>query len=345
MTESGSYYSRELPPSLAPGSRRVLVAEDDAVYRLLLQRLLQRASFQVTTVPNGIAALQAAQCDNAPRLLIFDWMMPGMCGPEICRRLRREHTAQPYQYILLLTSKDAKTDTVAGLEAGADDYLTKPVDYQELLARLRAGTRILELQDRLLNTQKELEYLATHDPLTGLWNRLAWKKLLTAEFERAHRNATNVAVLMVDVDHFKAVNDTYGHSAGDAVLHKIGETLRSLVRAYDHVGRYGGEEFLILAQQLSRNAVFDYADRIRATLAQTKVIYEGSPISVTVSIGVMFAELLPDGSPDMMVRAADRALYEAKSRGRNCVFLESISPAAEPSAGACTSQVPEAQLV
>ena len=142
MTESALSH-RELSGSQVPDTNRVLVAEDDAVYRCLLQRLLQRASFQVTTVADGTEALRAAQAEHAPRLLIFDWVMPGMSGPEICRRLRQEHTTQPYQYILLLTSKGAKTDTVAGLEAGADDYLIKPVDYQELLARLRAGTRYL----------------------------------------------------------------------------------------------------------------------------------------------------------------------------------------------------------
>ncbi len=326
----------DLPPSHSERSpapavpREILVAEDDVLYRHLLEKLLQRASFSVITVANGLDALTAAQADEAPRLLILDWMMPGMSGPEVCCRLRQERTTQPYQYIILLTAKDAKTDTIAGLEAGADDYLTKPVDYQELLARLRTGTRILELEDRLLTTQKEMEYQATHDSLTGLWNRPAWKKLLVAEFERAYRNATSVAVLMIDLDHFKSVNDSYGHHAGDAVLDKVGELLRSLVRSYDYAGRYGGDEFIILAQELSPDAVSDYAERIRTTLAQTKVMRQGCSISLTVSIGVAFAERLQERSPDEMVRLADRALYVAKDRGRNCVFLDSIPPLALP---------------
>ena len=324
MTESSSAH-RELSLSQAPNTNRVLVAEDDAVYRCLLQRLLQRASFEVTTVADGTAALQAAQAEHAPRLLIFDWMMPGLSGPEICRRLRQERVTQPYQYIVLLTSKGAKTDTVTGLEAGADDYLIKPVDYQELLARLRAGTRILELEDRLLTAQKEMEYQATHDSLTGLWNRPAWKKLLGAEFERAYRNATSIAVLMVDLDHFKSVNDTYGHHAGDAILNKVGDVLQSLVRAYDHAGRYGGDEFIVIAPELSYSSALDYAERIRATLAQTNVIYEGSPIPSTVTIGVAFAAKLSERSSDVMVHMADCALYRAKARGRNCVFVESIA--------------------
>jgi two-component system cell cycle response regulator len=314
-------------------TREILVAEDDAIYRHLLQTLLQRASFSVITVADGLAALGAAQAENAPRLLIFDWMMPGMSGPEVCRRLRQERTTQPYQYILLLTSKDAKSDTIAGLEAGADDYLTKPVDYQELLARLRTGTRILELEDRLLGAQKQMEYQATHDSLTGLWNRPAWKKLLTAEFERASRNATSVAVLMIDLDHFKLVNDTYGHSAGDAVLKNIGDVLHSLVRSYDHAGRYGGDEFIVIAPELSQDSAFDYADRIRATLAQITVNHEGVALSPTVTIGVGFADRVYERSPDIMVHLADHALYQAKARGRNCVFLDSLPlPAAPPGA-------------
>ena len=304
--------------------RKILVAEDDPIYRHLLRALLERASFSVATVADGVSALREAQAEDAPRLLILDWMMPGMSGIEVCRRLRQEQTKHPYQYIILLTAKDAKADTVAGLESGADDYLTKPVDYQELLARLRAGTRILELEDRLVTVQKEMEYQATHDSLSGLWNRPAWKRLLGAEFERAYRNATSVAVLMIDLDHFKAVNDTFGHTAGDALINKVGEVLRSLVRAYDHVGRYGGDEFILLAQELSLDRVFDYADRIRTTLAQTQVVHDGATISLTVTIGAAFANILQEHSPDSMIRMADRALYKAKARGRNCVFVDSI---------------------
>lgn len=320
MQECEASPERNAPAVSSRDSARVLVAEDDPVYRRALQTLLARASFAVDTVDNGLDALRACRKPDAPRVVILDWMMPGMSGPEVCRALRAE-TGERYQYIILLTAKDAKTDTVTGLEAGADDYLTKPFDAQELLARLRAGTRILELQDKLLGAKKEMEYLATHDPVTGLWNRTAWNKLLVAEFERAHRNADTLAVLMIDIDHFKLVNDNFGHAAGDAVLENMGEMLRALVRAYDVVGRYGGEEFIIIAQQTSERSTQEYADRIRIALAEAAVDNGNASLTVTVSIGCAFAANLAHCTPEGMIRSADEALYAAKARGRNCVVV------------------------
>jgi diguanylate cyclase (GGDEF)-like protein len=322
-----------LPVDAPLQRQRVLVAEDDPLYRRALERLLERASYEVDTVDNGVEALRASLKSDAPRLLILDWVMPGMPGPEVCRALRHNATGERYQYILLLTAKDAKADTVTGLEAGADDYLTKPFDSQELLARLRVGTRILELQDKLLCAKKEMEYLATHDPMTGLWNRLAWNRLLVAEFERAHRNADGLAVLMIDIDHFKLVNDNFGHAAGDAVVHNMGEMLRSLVRTYDLVGRYGGEEFIVVAQQSSEASTYEYADRIRTALSESTVNFGNSSIAITVSIGAAFGSNLAACTPDAMVRSADQALYAAKARGRNCVVVDIINSCGPVPAG------------
>jgi diguanylate cyclase (GGDEF)-like protein len=318
--------------------RRVLVAEDDGFYRRLLQRLLKGACFEAQVVRDGLEALQAARKPDAPRLLLLDWVMPGLYGPEVCRQLRANPGSERYQYVLLLTAKDAKTDTVAGLEAGADDYLTKPFDSQELLARLRAGVRVLELQDRLLEAQKELEYQATHDPLTGLWNRLAWRPLLNSELERARRTRSSLTALMIDIDHFKSVNDGYGHSAGDTVLRELAQTLQLLVRAYDVAGRYGGEEFILIAQQLSRQDACEYAERIRDTLAKLLIHTEGASISVTVSIGVAHCETAEELTADLLVRAADDALYQAKAQGRNRVVVADEARPAVPAKCAVTGQ-------
>jgi len=323
--------------------RRVLVAEDDTFYRRVLQRLLKGAGFEAEIVSDGLQALKAARLPDAPRLLLLDWMMPGLDGPEVCRRLRAHPPTDQYQYVLLLTAKDAKTDTVAGLEAGADDYLTKPFDSQELLARLRAGLRILELQDKLLEAKKELEYQATHDPLTGLWNRLALKKLLNAELERARRTRSSLTVLMIDLDHFKLVNDHYGHSAGDAVLQQLGRALQSLVRAYDVAGRYGGEEFIVVAQRLSRQEAYDYADRIRRSLSELAIHARVASISITLSLGVAHCESSQQHTADALVRAADAALYRAKAQGRNCVVLVE-EPCPESQSG-CTPAAQTCALV
>lgn len=334
---------RDSPALFLPGenNRRVLVGEDDALYRKALQTLLQRANFKVTLVSDGVQALEAARAPNAPRLLILDWVMPGLQGPEICRKLRQAPSTELYQYIVLLSAKDAKADTVEGLEAGADDYLTKPFDPHELLARLRAGTRVLELQDRLLDAGKKLEYQATHDSLTGLWNRLAWIKLVSAEWERACRSGCGITVLMIDIDHFKEVNDTHGHVAGDAVLRAVGGTLGNMVRAYDVAGRYGGEEFIVVASGFNLQASTFYANRIRTAIGGLSVSARTHVISVTVSIGGAYSESPQNCTADELVRSADQALYKSKALGRNCVVVDDLE-SASLSTEACDLLVPAA---
>ena len=312
------------PQAAVPEPKSVLIAEDDAVYRHALCGLLRRNSFEVTSVCDGRQALRAALSPDAPRLLVLDWVMPGFDGPEVCRQLRMQQQPEGYQYILLLTAKDAKTDIVAGLEAGADDYLTKPFDSHELLARLRVGMRLLNLRDQLVTVQKQLRYQATHDPLTGLWSRRAWARLLPLEMQRAKRNSGSVAVVMVDVDHFKSINDQYGHTTGDILLGEIGRRLSSFIRAYDVAGRYGGDEFIVITTGLSQEKLLDYAERIRSGLAQTQMAVADREISITVSVGVGVSSErgTQEISPDSLVRLADGALYSAKSRGRNCVVLQ-----------------------
>jgi two-component system, cell cycle response regulator len=224
---------------------RILIAEDDSLSRTLLERTLQRAGYEVIATEDGARALQELDKEDPPRHALLDWIMPGLDGAEICPELRIRKN-KPYTYPILLSSKESKQDIVQGLESGADDYLTKPFDAEELKARLRAGQRILDLEDRLVEARESMRFQATHDLLTSLWNRSVIVELLLREVHRYGRERNCTAVLMCDIDHFKSVNDSLGHAAGDDVLRQVSRRLRTSVRSYDMVGCYGGEEFLVV---------------------------------------------------------------------------------------------------
>ena len=308
-------------------SETVLVAEDDPIFRRLLQSRLQNWGYRVITVADGAEAWELLLQPDTPDLLILDWMMPGIDGLELCRRIRHKERDR-YQYILLLTGKDEKQDIVKGLNAGADDYLTKPFDIGELEARLRAGKRILSLQQELIQAREDLRFQATHDALTGLWSRGAALDLLRSELRRAVRPHTSTGILMADLDHFKSINDTYGHLIGDAVLKEASRRITQAVRSYDFVGRYGGEEFLTILSKCTMDDLQTVAERMRRAVADTPISTSAGDIKVTVSIGAVVA---PANAPDLeMLAAADCALYEAKHSGRNCVVIgkhEDGSPA------------------
>jgi two-component system cell cycle response regulator len=295
-----------------------LVAEDDAFYRRALQRLLTGKGYEVESVTDGCEALSKARSADPARLLILDWMMPGLQGPEICRKVR-EPAAERYQYILLLTARNTPDDIVEGLEAGADDYLIKPFNAHELLARVRVGERMLRLHDGLLAAQESLRFQATHDALTGLWNRRAVFELLKREVERAARRHAPVSMLLIDIDHFKRVNDECGHLAGDAILHEIAQRLNAAVRPYDVLGRYGGEEFIVAAAELPLEAACQLADRLRVGVSSTPIASGDTQIEVTVSVGVATASDASSCVPEKLVYAADAAMYDAKRNGRNRV--------------------------
>jgi diguanylate cyclase (GGDEF)-like protein len=228
----------------------------------------------------------------------------------------REQNQIPYQYILLATAKDAKQDLVRGLEAGADDYLTKPFDRSELRARLRACDRILTLQDDQMQAHEQMRFQATHDPLTGVWNRGAILETLRRELERSARSNAATGLLMLDIDHFKKINDTHGHLTGDAALREVTQRILKSVRSYDSVGRYGGEEFLIVLPGCGRDELDHGAERIRSAVDSGPMFLNGSPLSITVSLG---AAVTTGGTiSDMqMLAAVDSALYRAKEIGRN----------------------------
>jgi two-component system, cell cycle response regulator len=294
---------------------RVLVAEDDAMFRRILQSWLTTWGYEVTMAEDGAEAWAILQQEVRPQVLILDWMMPAINGLELCSKVR-ERNQIPYQYILLATAKDAKQDLVRGLEAGADDYLTKPFDRSELRARLRACNRILTLQDDQIQAHEQLRFQATHDALTGSWNRGEILEMLRRELERGARSKTTTGILMLDIDHFKAINDTYGHLTGDAVLREVTHRISKAVRSYDSVGRYGGEEFVIVLPGCSREQVDLGAERVRAAVDNGPVRVNESQIAVTVSIG---AAVTTHGaiSEKEMLAAADVALYQAKNIGRN----------------------------
>ncbi len=297
---------------------RILIAEDDPVSRHLLETFLVKWSYQVVVATDGAEAWRILQQEDPPRLAILDWMMPSMDGVQICREVRKRG-AEPYFYILLVTAKGQKQDVLEGLEAGADDYLTKPFDPHELRARLRAGRRIIELQEQLIAAREALREEATHDPLTGLWNRAAILEILQRELARAQRAGTAVTVIMADLDHFKHINDTYGHLAGDAVLREVTRRMLSSVRVYDSIGRYGGEEFLIVAPGNDLTGALKHAERVRAGVSRNAVdIFEGA-FPLTISLGVAASSDAKEA--DQLVRAADEALYRAKHAGRNRVEI------------------------
>ncbi len=298
---------------------KILIADDDPTIRTILQSALVRLGYRVEIAVNGDLAWAALQAPEAPALAILDWKMPGMTGVEICRRLRERKEAA-YVYVVLLTGLDSLDDLVAGLEAGADDYMTKPFKPAELKARLRSGRRILDLQRELLEAQAQLQILANHDSLTALWNRRVILEKLDQELARAQRETNFVGVVLVDIDHFKNVNDSLGHSAGDEVLRQVAKRLAEAVRPYDGVGRYGGEEFLIIVDSCNLYETFKLAERARQVICQEPILISASaPVPITASFGV--SATMAGGKPDAkaLIVAADRALYRAKDLGRNRV--------------------------
>jgi len=307
-------------PSLSCTSEtaRILVAEDDPMFRRLLEGWLKQWGHDVTVANNGAVAWAILQREQPPDLLILDWMMPGIDGLELCRRIRADRRSA-YRYILLITAKDARQDLVSGFEAGADDYLTKPFDRDELRARLRVGERILKLQDDLIRARDRLQFQATHDALTGLLNRGAILETFSREQERSRRTRVPMAVLMLDLDHFKRINDTLGHLAGDAVLKETATRLTHAVRSYDSVGRYGGEEFLVVLPGCDSNQALRIAERIRCAIAQRPIDTHEAQLEFTVSIGLTLAS--SEHSANEVLAIADAALYQAKNSGRDRTII------------------------
>jgi diguanylate cyclase (GGDEF)-like protein len=309
---------------------KVLIADDSATSRAMLRSALTRWGYDVVMAENGKEALDILSTDDPPPMAVLDWVMPELTGPEVCRRVR-ETLREPYTYILLLTSKNTKGETAEGLEAGADDYVVKPFDQLELQFRLRAGQRIIDLQLNLMQAREELRERASKDVLTMLPNRSAIAQTLENEISRCHRDHRTVGIILLDLDHFKKVNDTLGHFAGDAVLRETALRLRSNMRPYDQVGRYGGEEFLVVLPNCDLDQAANQAERMRQRLHATGMLVDGSELQVSASFGVTISDG-SERSPDVFVRVADEALYRAKANGRNRIWSLTLDQSALHSA-------------
>lgn len=299
---------------------KVLVADDSPTIRAVLRSSLRKWGFDLVEATNGEHAWAQLQAQDAPSLALLDWEMPGLDGVELCRRVRaREAEGSPYTYVLLLTARRGRHDVVAGMEAGADDYVVKPFDEHELRVRLRAGRRIVELQAELYRLQELFRGQSRTDPLTGCLNRRGIVERLLAELSFAGRDRRPLGVAVLDLDHFKRVNDTHGHGAGDAVLQELVQRISSATRASDSIGRIGGEEFLILWPGLSAEVSRIAAERVRAKVEENPFVAGASSIEVTASLGL--TTTWGSESQEIVIARADRALYAAKAAGRNRVTV------------------------
>jgi len=296
---------------------KILVAEDDKVTQMMLVKQLKSWGYDVHTVTDGQEAIDhLTSSDDPPQLLLMDWLMPGLSGVDACKEIRSTES-MPFTYIVLLSGKDQKDDIVHGLNSGADDYLSKPYHPEELLSRLRAGERIINLQTNLQDANKELLHMATTDVLTNQLNRLAVEKKYTEEMNRSFRNGTPLCVVMADVDHFKSVNDTYGHQTGDIVLIDVAARLKNSLRPYDTLGRFGGEEFLIILPDIQEKDIDTIMDRLINSIASESIPALDKKLDITASFG---AAWIQSGKPELeekLIHHADLQLYKAKTNGRN----------------------------
>lgn len=295
---------------------KVLIADDDTISRTVVKALLFKWGYEVLEVEDGKQAWDILKDNDSPHLVLLDWMMPGMDGLELCRRLRQSDN-NTYHYIILLTGRDSKEDIIGGLNAGADDYITKPFMPEELEMRLRTGKRILELQQSLKEALEVQRFQAQHDRLTGIFNHVEILNILEKELDRAGRQNGNLAVIMGDLDRFKKVNDTYGHVAGDAVLVEVAARMKNNIRLYDSAGRYGGEEFLLVLPGCTTEEAIIIANRILESISKEPVIFNNTPIKVTISLGLAVNRAGETITATELVQLADTALYKAKQNGRN----------------------------
>ena len=297
---------------------KILVADDELISRMALVSTLKKNGYDVVETQTGTEAVAEMSKKDGPKIAILDWMMPGMTGLDVCKTLRSQD-AGDYLYLILLTSKSNVDDVISGLDSGADDYLVKPFNARELRVRLRNAERIIKLEQELIATRDELQIKAIHDALTGLLNRGAIFEFLIAEKQRSSRRNYDLSVIMIDIDNFKSLNDSYGHIAGDYVLREVASRLQNNCRGYDMIGRYGGEEFLVVLPETSHKDACMVAERMRKNLEKDPIITDSVTLNVTASFGVSSKNSIDACSVMEFIKVADKGLYEAKANGKNCV--------------------------
>jgi len=303
---------------------KILIAEDDSGSRRLVKVRLSAAGHEVVEAADGQLAWELFQREPF-QMVITDWMMPKLDGLGLIQNIR-SNGHQHYTYIIMLTAIDDKPNVVMGLEHGADEYLTKPFDSKELMARVASGERILKLEEQLVKAHRQMETLAMHDALTGLLNRRAIEEHARTELDLAKRKERPLSVILLDIDHFKAINDQYGHVIGDQTLRHMSEILTRNLRQYDRIGRWGGEEFLVVMPDTEISEATTVAERMRVATAETKLSLENREnYTVQISLGVA---CVSGAYPELakLVHAADLAMYQAKQTGRNrvCSFDQPI---------------------
>ncbi|HET7480960.1 MAG TPA: diguanylate cyclase [Rubrobacteraceae bacterium] len=304
---------------------KILIAEDDAVSRMILQRAVEKFGHECLTAEDGEKALNLHRENPDVDVIISDWMMPGMDGLELCRRVREERR-DGYTFFIFLTALGDKEHLLEGMQAGADDYLAKPLDREQLQVRLISASRVTSLHRQLNVKNKELEFLneelfamARRDPLTRLGNRLQLREDLDTLSAQAERYGHSYCAVLCDVDHFKLYNDTYGHLAGDEVLKAVAGVMEKTVRKGDTVYRYGGEEFLAILPEQPLESAAQAAERLRREVEDLKLPHEArdAPNVVTISLGLAILEPGEKKSAEKLLKQADDALYQAKKTGRN----------------------------
>ncbi|MFH2065181.1 MAG: diguanylate cyclase [Pseudomonadota bacterium] len=297
---------------------KILVADDDAMTRLALIKNIEKWGYEVVAVEDGTLALEALSGDDPPRIAILDWLMPGREGIDICRELTRSDNA-PLIYTILLTIKTDKADIVEALDQGACDFLSKPVHVGELRSRIAVGVRLVKAEDQIREYAKEMERLAISDPLTGAANRRHFFNMAQQELKRAKRYDKAVALIMMDIDFFKKINDTYGHQTGDEALKALVACCRPILRESDLLARFGGEEFCLLLPETGIHQAGQLAERLRGSMENLRMCEGDREFGFTVSMGVAEVQKIEE-SIDAAIKRADGALYEAKTGGRNkCV--------------------------